>query len=246
MRAAWGRWAGPEPRKPDDIAAAIRSIRQLTDRAFNINLFAWGYAAGHDIDPRPMVDIVVAAHAKLGLPWRRCYRQCRAIRSRSSWTSFWKERPPVSVFTFGIPTAAQIAALKRRDIAIVGTATTVEEARLLEQAGVDAIVAQGAEAGAHRGSFAAPFEASMVPLATLVREICANVRLPVIASGGIMNGRDTAAAMELGAAAVQLGTAFLPCPEFGSTAGLQARACSMPSRIPPSSPARSPDGRHAA
>ena len=211
-----GGWAlGGAYAKPDDIAAAIRSIRQFTDRAFNINLFAGGYAAGHDIDPRPMVDIVVAAHAKLGLPApvlppvpRDPFKEQLDVGSG---------RAPAGIqLYFRHTQAAQIAALKRRDIAIVGTATTVEEARLLEQAGVDAIVAQGAETGAHRGSFAAPFESSMVPLATLVREIRANVRLPVIASGGIMYGRDTAAAMELGAAAVQLGTAFLPCPESGA------------------------------
>jgi nitronate monooxygenase len=86
----------------------------------------------------------------------------------------------------------------------------------LAEAGVDSIVAQGAEAGAHRGSFAASFEASMVPMATLVRDICRAVAIPVIASGGIMDGRDIAAAMKLGAAAAQLGTAFLPCPESGA------------------------------
>jgi nitronate monooxygenase len=209
-----GAWGGAYA-KPEDIAAAIRSIRQLTDRPFNINLFAGGYAAGHDIDPQPMVDIVATAHAKLGLP-APVLPPVPRDPFKEQLDAVLEERPPVFSFTFGIPTAAQIAALKRRDIAIVGTATTVEEARLLEQAGVDAIVAQGSEAGAHRGSFAAPFEHSMVPLATLVREIRANVRLPVIASGGIMNGRDTAAAMKLGAAAVQLGTAFLPCPESGA------------------------------
>ena len=88
----------------------------------------------------------------------------------------------------------------------------------MKQAGVDAIVAQGAEAGAHRGTFAASFENSMVPLATLLRDICARVKLPVIACGGLMDGRDIAAALKLGAAAVQLGTAFLPCPELGAPA----------------------------
>jgi nitronate monooxygenase len=127
-----------------------------------------------------------------------------------------EERPPIFSFTFGMPSPVQIAALKKRGIAVAGTATTVEEARQLANAGVDAIAAQGAEAGAHRGSFAAPFEESMVPLATLVRKICACVALPVIASGGIMDGRDIDAALGLGAAAVQLGTAFLPCPESGA------------------------------
>jgi nitronate monooxygenase len=127
-----------------------------------------------------------------------------------------EERPPVFSFTFGVPSPAQIAALKKRGIAKIGTATTAQEARQLQQAGVDAIAAQGAEAGAHRGSFAAPFEESMVPLATLLREICASTALPVIACGGLMDGRDIAKAMALGAAAVQLGTAFLPCPESGA------------------------------
>ncbi len=105
---------------------------------------------------------------------------------------------------------------KKRGIAVMGTATTVQEARQLQRAGVDAIAAQGAEAGAHRGSFAAPFEDSMIPLAVLMRDICASTALPVVASGGLMDGRDIAKAMVLGAAAVQLGTAFLPCPESGA------------------------------
>ncbi len=84
-----------------------------------------------------------------------------------------EERPPVFSFTFGIRPPAQLDALKKRGVTIAGTATTVEEARRLEQASVDAIVAQGAEAGAHRGSFAAPFEDSIPPLATLLRGVCA-------------------------------------------------------------------------
>jgi nitronate monooxygenase len=109
-----------------------------------------------------------------------------------------------------------MAALKQRGIAIAGTATTAEEAGRLAHAGVDAIAAQGAEAGAHRGTFAASFADSMVPLATLVREIRASVTLPVIASGGIMDGRDLAGVLKLGADAALLGTAFLPCPESGA------------------------------
>jgi nitronate monooxygenase len=99
----------------------------------------------------------------------------------------------------------------------MGTATTVEEARLLSQAGVDAIVAQGSEAGAHRGTFAGPFEAAMVPTLELVRGIAAAVPLPVIASGGLMDGGDIAQAMQAGASAAQLGTAFLACPEPGAS-----------------------------
>ena len=211
-----GAWGGAYS-KPDDIAATIRRIRQLTTRPFSINLFAGGYETGAKIDPRPMLDIMRKVHAKLGLappilpplPINPFDEQLEAVL---------EERPPAFSFTFGVPSSAQIAALKQHGITVAGTATTRAEARALEQAGVDAIIAQGAEAGAHRGTFMAAFEESMVPLATLVREIRANVSVPVIASGGIMDGRDAAAALKLGAVAVQLGTAFLSCPESGAPA----------------------------
>jgi nitronate monooxygenase len=209
-----GAWGGGYS-KPEEIAAAIRRIRQLTSRPFNINLFAGGYGADHQIDPRPMLELVAAAHAKLGLP-PPVLPPVPPNPFDAQLEAVLEERPPVFSFTFGIPSSAQIAALKQRGIAIAGTATTVEEARRLARAGVDAIAAQGAEAGAHRGSFAASFADCMVPLAVLVREIRASVTLPVIASGGIMDGRDLAAASKLGAEAALLGTAFLPCPESGA------------------------------
>jgi nitronate monooxygenase len=214
MPADWARGAGAYA-KPDEIAATIRRIRQLTDRPFNINLFAGGYGTAHTIDPQPMLAIVGEAHARLGLP-PPVLPPVPSDPFNAQLDAVLDERPPVFSFTFGVPSPAQLAALQERGIAVVGTATTVEEARRLEQAGVDAIVAQGAEAGAHRGSFAAPFEDSMVPLAALMLGICARVALPVVASGGIMDGHDIAAAMKLGAAAVQMGTAFLPCPESGA------------------------------
>jgi nitronate monooxygenase len=211
-----GAWGGAYA-TPDEIAATIRRMRQLTSRPFNINLFAGGYATDSAIDPRPMLEIMAEEHAALGLPppvlppvpKSPFAEQLEAVLA---------ERPAVFSFTFGLPSPDQIAALKRRGIAVSGTATTVLEARQLAQAGVDAIVAQGAEAGAHRGGFAAPFEESMVPLSELVRGIRGAVDVPVIASGGLMDGRDIAAALALGAAAVQLGTAFLPCPESGAPA----------------------------
>jgi nitronate monooxygenase len=98
---------------------------------------------------------------------------------------------------------------------LIGTATTVEEALVLEQSGVDAIVAQGSEAGGHRSSFASEFDAGMIGTISLVPQVVDAVRVPVIASGGIMDGRGIVAALALGACAVQLGTAFLTCDESG-------------------------------
>lgn len=211
-----GAWGGAYV-KPEDIAATIARLRTLTSHPFNINLFAGGYGSDRRVDPQPMLDIVAEAHAKLGLP-PPVLPPVPESPFDAQLEAVLEARPPVFSFTFGMPSRAQIAALKKRDIAVVGTATTLEEARRLAQAGVDAIVAQGAEAGAHRGTFVASFEDSMVPIATLVREICAEIALPVIASGGIMDGHDIAAALKLGAVAVQLGTAFLPCPESGAPA----------------------------
>jgi nitronate monooxygenase len=209
-----GAWGGAYA-KPDEIAAAIRRIRQLTPRAFNINLFAGGYETDRKVDPQPILEIMAEAHARLGLP-PPVLPPVPASPFDAQLEAVLEERPPIFSFTFGVPSSDQMTALKTRGIAVSGTATTVEEACRLADAGVDSIVAQGAEAGAHRGSFAASFEASMVPMATLVRDICRAVAIPVIASGGIMDGRDIAAAMKLGAAAAQLGTAFLPCPESGA------------------------------
>jgi nitronate monooxygenase len=127
-------------------------------------------------------------------------------------------RPAVFSFTFGIPSKDALARLKSHGMAILGTATTVAEARLLAEFGVDAIVAQGAEAGAHRGTFAGPFEAAMTPTRELVSAIRKTVDQPIIAAGGLMDGHDIADAIGRGAAAAQLGTAFLVCPESGAAA----------------------------
>ena len=217
-----GAWGGAYA-KPDDLAAAIRKIRQLTARPFNINLFAGGYATDHRMDPQPMLEIVAQVHAELGLP-APSLPPLAENPFAAQLEVVLEERPPVFSFTFGIPSAAQMAALKQRDIIVIGTATTAAEGRVLAQLGVDGIVAQGAEAGAHRGTFAASFEDSMVPMARLMRDICADITVPVIASGGIMDARDVAGCLKAGAAAVQLGTAFLPCPGIGRAGGSQAGA----------------------
>src|SRR6185295_5311629 len=113
-----------------------------------------------------------------------------------------------------------VAAIKARGMLLMGTATTVEEAVALERAGVDAVIAQGSEAGGHRGTFPAglgsrDLNASLIGTMALVPQIADAVAIPVVASGGIMDGRGTMAALALGAGAVQMGTAFLTCDESG-------------------------------
>jgi nitronate monooxygenase len=127
-------------------------------------------------------------------------------------------RPAVFSFTLGIPEPPAMARLKAAGIAIFGTATTVEEGQMLEASGVTAIVAQGSEAGSHRGTFAGSFESAMVPTLELVQSLRAKLSTstPIIASGGLMDGRDIAESLAHGASAAQLGTAFLTCPEAGT------------------------------
>jgi nitronate monooxygenase len=200
---------------PEQIEEDVRRVRQLTSRPFAINLFSSGYEKKEHSDPSPMLKMLAEAHEKLGIetpvlpehPINPFPDQFQAVI---------EAHPRVFSFTFG--TLDRIAASELRAIGtlVFGTATTVREAQILED-DVDAIIAQGSEAGAHRGTFAGAFEDAMVPTLQLVKGIKQVTDCPVIASGGIMDGRDIAKALDAGAVAVQMGTAFLACPESGAS-----------------------------
>jgi nitronate monooxygenase len=175
-----------------------------------------------------MLELVGRVHAELGLsppvlppnPHSPFDDQLAAVIEAG---------PAMFSFTFGIPAGDTLARMRKAGILTSGTATTVEEAKVLADAGVDNVVCQGEEAGAHRGTFLKSFEQSMVPVRELVAGTLKAVSVPVFASGGLMDGKDIAAMLKLGAAAAQLGTAFLPCPECGTSAAhkqavLNARA----------------------
>jgi nitronate monooxygenase len=203
--------------KPDEITATIRKIQSLTGRPFSVNLFAGGYNAKPMPDPKPMLEILGEIHARFGLP-EPVMPQLPPDPFPAQLEAVLDSGAPIFSFTFGIPNADSLARLQAQHVTIIGTATTVAEAKLLAAAGVDAVVAQGAEAGAHRGTFAGPFEQSLVPTFELVANIRAAVSSPVIASGGLMDGHDIRAALKLGASAAALGTAFLVSPESGAAA----------------------------
>jgi nitronate monooxygenase len=200
---------------PDDIAKAIAEIHARTDKPFAVNLFAGGYDGTGSSDTAAMLKLIAPWHERLGLP--------PPAAPAGSLPPFEQQvdavlQAGVAVFsfTFGIPSVDIIVRMRERGTKLVGTATTVAEARALENAGVDAIVAQGSEAGAHRGTFIASLEESLVGTIALVPQMVDAVTVPVIASGGIMDGRGIVAAAALGASGVQLGTAFLACPESGA------------------------------
>jgi len=199
---------------PAQIGELAKSVRALTKRPFGINLFAPTPAPESPQNAEAILQRVAPFFAELGLaaptapamPSITFSEQLAAVLETDS--SFFS-------FTFGIPSADAMQALKRRGIFVLGTATTVDEAVALEKARVDAIVAEGSEAGGHRGTFSGDFAAGLVGTISLVPQIVDAVRIPVIASGGIMDGRGIAAALALGASAVQMGTAFLTCKESG-------------------------------
>ena len=126
-------------------------------------------------------------------------------------------RPPVFSFVFGVPAPDVLERCRRAGIATLGAATTPAEAKLLEDAGVDMIVASGFEAGGHRISFLREPEECLTGTMALIPQVADAVKVPVIAAGGIADGRGIAAALKLGAAAVQVGTAFLACEESNAS-----------------------------
>jgi len=199
---------------PQQILEASRAVRGRTARPFGISLFAPQPAPPAPKDPKPALERVAPFYAELDLP----PPQAPTLASDAfaeQLTAALESGAAVFSFTFGVLPASAIDAIKARGMFLLGTATTVDEAVLLEKAGVDAVITQGAEAGGHRGSFGGEFEAGMVGTVSLVPQVVDAVRIPVIASGGIMDGRGIAAALALGADAVQMGTAFLTCDEAG-------------------------------
>jgi nitronate monooxygenase len=199
---------------PQQILDVSRAVRGLTARPFGVSLFAPQPAPAGPKDPRPALERVAPFYAELELPPPQA--PTLAVDSFAEQLAAALESGAAAFsFTFGILPASAVDAIKARGMFLFGTATTVDEAVALERAGVDAVVTQGAEAGGHRGSFAAEFEAGMVGTISLVPQVVDAVRVPVAASGGIMDGRGIAAALAFGADAVQMGTAFLTCDEAG-------------------------------
>lgn len=211
---------------PTQIADAAAAIRAGTGGPFGVNLFA-PTPVPAAADPTAAMSTLAPFHAELGLA-PPTVPVGGGIDFAAQFAAALASPATVLSFTFGVLTSEQVAAVQSRGIMLVGTATTVAEAVQLEALGVDAVVAQGAEAGGHRGSFAGDFGASMIGTLALVPQMVDAVGIPVIASGGIMDGRGIAAALALGAQAVQMGTAFLTADEAGITEGYKQLILSTP------------------
>lgn len=200
---------------PEQLRGAIRAIRERTDRPFGVNLFVPEQAEESEETIARMTQYLDRYRSELGIPPNPSIQQA-AESFEEQVQVLLEERVPVFSFTFGIPPQEVIRSMKQRGIFVIGTATTVDEAVQAEEAGVDAIVAQGGEAGGHRGTFLKEASESMIGTMALVPQVVDQVSIPVIAAGGIMDGRGLAASLALGAAAAQMGTAFLTSPESGA------------------------------
>lgn len=202
---------------PDALRTTIQETKKLTNRPFAVNLFV------PSNDEIKISEEELKRAQKLLVPF---YEELK-IDVPPLPTNFHEpfnelievvidEQIPIVSFTFGIPQKEVITKFKQNHVFLIGTATTVNEAIEIEKAGMDAVVAQGSEAGGHRGTFSKSFEQAHVGSIALIPQMVDNVSIPVIAAGGIMDGRGMLAAEVLGASAVQLGTAFLTCEEAGT------------------------------
>ncbi len=198
---------------PDDLRAAIGEVRSLTEQPFAVNLFAPLPPPAASAEQIAAVQALLAPYrAELGLPEPEPPRPMGSP-FEAQLAVVVEERVPVFSFTFGIP---PLEPVREAGAVVLGTATTVAEAVELERAGVDAVVAQGAEAGGHRGTFLGPTDRGLVGGLALVPQVVDAVSVPVLAAGGIMDGRGIAAALALGAEGVSIGTAFLASREAGT------------------------------
>ncbi|WP_216828342.1 NAD(P)H-dependent flavin oxidoreductase [Alkalihalobacterium elongatum] len=200
---------------PEEIKEAIHKIQTLTNKPFAVNLFIPEDVLVEDQKVLKIHNTLQSFYDELGIEqpvlpktWGPSFElQMKVII---------EEKVPVFSYTFGSLDHKWVEQLKANGTKIVGTATTVKEAKLLEEMNVDAIVAQGSEAGGHRGTFACKAEDAMIGTMALVPQVVDAVNIPVIAAGGIMDGRGLLGSLSLGASGVQMGTAFLTTKESGA------------------------------
>lgn len=192
----------------------IRDTRAATGKPFNINVFCHRLSVADAAAERAWLAHLQPYFAEFGAVAPAAIRDiyCSFQEDEGQLEVLLEERPPIVSFHLGLPPQERIDALKRAGITLLASATTLEEGLLAQEAGIDIIVAQGIEAGGHRGVFDPAHDQGIGTLA-LVRVLVKHLSRPVIAAGGIMDGAGIAAAMNLGACAAQLGTAFILCPE---------------------------------
>jgi len=202
----------------------IAATREMTARPFQVNVFCHRPATADIEREAGWLARLRPEFARFGAsPPERLSEIYRSfLIDDAKLAMLVEERPAVVSFHFGLPDRERIEALHRAGITLFATATNLVEAQAAAAAGIDAVVAQGYEAGGHRGMFHPGLPDDRLGTLALVRLLVTKLDLPVIAAGGIMDGAGIAAALALGASAAQLGTAFIGCPESSADAGYRA------------------------
>src|SRR5712675_2374353 len=205
---------------PEAIKDVIAQIRSLTSKPFAMNLWVSmedeGARTSDEVAFNRSLAPLTTHLAALGAP-RPTFKPYSPARFEDQARVLLDAKVPVFSFIFGIPPREVLEECRAKSIVTIGTATTLEEGAALQEAGVDAIVASGFEAGGHRGSFLRAAEDSLTGTLSLVPQIVDNVDVPVIAAGGIGDARGVVAALALGAEGVQMGKVFLACEESGAS-----------------------------
>jgi len=204
---------------PEGIRKELGAIRAAGVQRYNVNFFC-------HVPPAPDAAREAAWRRALAPYYAEFQIDEKSIQAGPGRSPFSAEavavledfKPPVVSFHFGLPAPELLARMKRWGARVLASATTVDEARWLEAHGADAVIAQGVEAGGHRGVFLSEDLSTQVGTFALVPQVARAVKLPVIAAGGICDASGIAAAMSLGAAGVQVGTAYLLCPEATTSA----------------------------
>ena len=199
---------------PSQIKPQVEKFRARTRKPLNLNFFTHTPPVPNNAREAAWRDRLAPYYLELGLdPRAPVPMVTRAPFSAALCDILIEIKPAVASFHFGLPEPALLQRVKDAGCKVISSATTVAEARWLEQRGVDLIIAQGAEAGGHRGIFLSDEISTQAGTFALVPQVVDAVKVPVVAAGGIADGRGIAAAFALGAAGVQIGTAYLHCPE---------------------------------
>jgi nitronate monooxygenase len=208
----------------DAARQAIHQTKALTDKPFQLNFFCHESIESDPIIEQQWINYLA--------PYFEFYNAKPPAKMAQIYPSFLdnderlqlvlEEKPKAVSFHFGIPTSAQIQAIKQAGILLFATATNLPEAQLIEQAGLDGIIAQGVQAGGHRGTFNASVDSGLMT-DDLVTLLSSQINIPIIATGGVMNGADIQRVLNLGASAAQLGTAFVICPESAASQSYRQR-----------------------
>lgn len=207
----------------DEARRTIAAFRARSQRSLNVNVFCHEPAKGNPSLETGWLELLRPHFERYGAAPPRQLREIYRsfVADDAMLAALIADKPRVVSFHFGVPPAERIKALRAAGIVLLASATNLTEARAAERAGAHAIVAQGYEAGGHRGVFDPGADDDCLGTLALTRILVRELQVPVIAAGGIMDGAGIAAALRLGAQAAQLGTAFIACPESAADAGFR-------------------------